>query len=374
MKICCIADIHIGMKTYGKIDPVTHFNIRELDGLQIFKNTIQYCIDNDIVTIVIAGDVYHQAVSSPMLQEKVNEILKYAIDNGRRLFILIGNHDLKPLATACSALKPLDTFNIPNVIQSDIFKEVNYTLDNESVRFVFLPTYHTAEEIHDILTNKITHDNTPIICIGHMSVQGAALNDWLISTNENFVDINDFKQDDIKAVILGHLHKHQVLMKKPITFYTGSLQRLDFNEEKQPKGFVILDTANWSYEFIPVDAQDFYTIDAQVDQVHSFDDIYKKIDTSRIKNAIVRVRIRTTSEFKLTNSQEKELSKYIEKFKPSNLLSIQQKLEDVRQMRNSALNESISIEKGLEIYFDGQKRSKERIAIGKKLLKEVKNE
>ena len=32
MKICCIADIHIGMKAYGKIDPVTHFNIRELDG------------------------------------------------------------------------------------------------------------------------------------------------------------------------------------------------------------------------------------------------------------------------------------------------------------------------------------------------------
>ena len=374
MKICCIADIHIGMKIYGKIDPVTHFNIRELDGLQIFKNTIQYCIDNDIVTIVISGDVYHQAVSSPMLQEKVNEILKYAVYNGRKLFILIGNHDQSKLNTACSALKPLDTFNIPNVIQSDIFKEVNYTLDNESVRFVFLPTYHTAEEIHDILTNKITHDNTPIICIGHMSVQGAALNDWLISTNENFVDINDFKQDDIKAVILGHLHKHQVLMKKPITFYTGSLQRLDFNEEKQPKGFVILDTTNWSYEFIPVDAQDFYTIDAQVDQVHSFDDIYKEIDTSRIKNALIRVRIRTTSEFKLTNSQEKELSKYIEKFKPSNLLSIQQKLEDVRQMRNSALNESISIEKGLEIYFDGQKRSKERIAIGKELLKEAKNE
>lgn len=374
MKICCIADIHIGMKSYGKIDPTTHFNIRELDGLQVFKNTIQYCIDNNIVTIVIAGDVYHQAISSPMLQERVNEILKYAIDNGRKLFILIGNHDLKPLATACSALKPLDTFNIPNVIQSDVFKEVNYTLDNELIRFVFLPTYHTAEEIHDILTNKITHDNTPIICIGHMSVQGAALNDWLISTNENFIDINDFKQDNIKAVILGHLHKHQVLMNKPIIFYTGSLQRLDFNEEKQPKGFVILDTTNWSFEFIPVEAQDFYTIDAQVDQEHSFDDIYKKIDISKIKNAIVRVRIRTTSEYKLTNSQEKELSKYIEGFKPSNLLSIQQKLEDVRKMRNSALNENISIEKGLEIYFKGQKRSKERIAIGKEIVKGIKNE
>ena len=372
MKICCIADIHIGMKAYGKIDPVTHFNIRELDGLKVFKDTIQYCIDNNITTIVIAGDIYHQAISSPMLQEKVNEILKYAVDNGRKLFILIGNHDESKLDTSCSALKPLDTFNIPNVFQSDIFKEVNYTLDGESIRFVFLPTYHTAEDIHDILTNKITHDNIPIICIGHMSVQGAALNDWLVSTNENFIDINDFKQDDIKAVILGHLHKHQILIKKPITFYTGSLQRLDFNEENQKKGFVILDTNDWSYKFIPIEAQDFYTIDAQVDQIHSFDDIYKKINISKIKNAIVRVRIRTTSEFKLTNSQEKELTKYIESYQPSNLLAIQQKLEDVRQLRNSALNESISIEKGLEVYFKGQKRSKERIAMGKELLKEVK--
>ena len=107
MKICCIADIHVGVRSYSKVDPQTHFAYRELETLNTFKRVVTSCIDNHIPILLIAGDIYHSSVSSPMLQDEVNKILYYASTNNIKVLILDGNHDLKKLDTAVSALKPV---------------------------------------------------------------------------------------------------------------------------------------------------------------------------------------------------------------------------------------------------------------------------
>lgn len=370
LKICCIADIHLGMKLYGKIDPVTHFNTRELNTLDNFRGVVDYCIDNNIKVLIIAGDTYHNSLPTPTLQDEVNKIIKYASDNNIHCLILAGNHDVSKLDTSVTALKPLDTFCINNVVHTKQFKDIKLTINNEQVRFIFLPTYHTGDEIKSI-TDRITYDGTPIVYIGHMTVQGAALNDWLIGTNETYVDMDCFKHEGVKATVLGHLHKPQILDEDKMIFYTGSLQRLDFNEENQKKGFFVLDVSNndTTYTYHEVNSQLFYTLNLNtIGMSDSFDYVKKMIDTNRVKDAIVRIKLETDSASKLTTSQEKDIYEYLQSLCANTILNIQQKITDNEKVRNAAITEYVSMDKGLELYFDNQPRKEERIKLGKKIL------
>ena len=42
-------------------------------------------------------------------------------------------------------------------------------------------------------------------------------------------------------VALGHIHKHQQLAADPPVVYSGGVERIDFGEERDPKGFVVVD-------------------------------------------------------------------------------------------------------------------------------------
>ena len=61
MEICCIADIHIGVKSYSPIDPKTHFYTRELEALNNLQYVINKCLEKSISILVIAGDIYHNS-------------------------------------------------------------------------------------------------------------------------------------------------------------------------------------------------------------------------------------------------------------------------------------------------------------------------
>jgi len=70
---------------------------------------------------------------------------------------------------------------------------------------------------------------------------------------------------------LGHVHKRQVLSEYPPAVYAGSLERLDFGDEGEDKGFYVVDIAPGSgdkrvtYEFHKVDARRFLTVKADID-------------------------------------------------------------------------------------------------------------
>ena len=42
-------------------------------------------------------------------------------------------------------------------------------------------------------------------------------------------------------VALGHIHKHQIVGEQPMMAYAGSLERVDFGEESDDKGFCVVE-------------------------------------------------------------------------------------------------------------------------------------
>jgi exonuclease SbcD len=94
-------------------------------------------------------------------------------------------------------------------------------------------------------------------------------------------------------VALGHIHKHQVMNPggHPPVVYPGSLERIDFGEEREPKGFVIAEVARGStqWEFVPVDARPFVTLRVDADAEDPTEKVIAAIDAERIRDAVVRV-------------------------------------------------------------------------------------
>ena len=98
-------------------------------------------------------------------------------------------------------------------------------------------------------------------------------------------------------VALGHIHKHQELNggATPAIVYPGSLERIDFGEEGDPKGFCWVELARGAtqWQFVPVQVRPFITISADA---RDADDptrvVLDEISRKDVTDAVVRVNIK----------------------------------------------------------------------------------
>ncbi|MGK7927740.1 MAG: exonuclease SbcCD subunit D, partial [Spirulina sp.] len=117
-------------------------------------------------------------------------------------------------------------------------------------------------------------------------------------------------------VALGHVHKHQNLnpLNNPPVIYPGSIERVDFSEEKEDKGYVLVDIkkgkAKW--EFCSVPARPFCTINVDVSQTENpTEKILKTIAKKEIEDAVVRLIYKLRSD-QIEEIDTKRLQKALE--------------------------------------------------------------
>ena len=115
----------------------------------------------------------------------------------------------------------------------------------------------------------------PAILAGHVTV-----NDAVTSSEQSMMLGTDHvllrsavALDCFEYVALGHIHRHQVLGRSPHVVYSGSLQRIDFGEERDDKGFCLFDldlcgparrAYDVDFEFRRVNARRFHTINVKL--------------------------------------------------------------------------------------------------------------
>jgi len=146
------------------------------------------------------------------------------------------------------------------------------------------------------LREQIEPGETAILA-GHWAVTGASLPTGLPveMLQEPVVEITDLVAQDWDAVLLGHIHKQQVMSQKPLALYVGSPWANDWGEAEIPHGIWIMDSAlspgsGWiTIEDRPLETFDFNGDDRALEPPY-------EIAEALVMDAIVRVRISATQE------------------------------------------------------------------------------
>ena len=325
MKILHFADLHIGVENHGFPDPQTGVSTRLLDFLRTYDEMIEYAIDQEVDLVVFAGDAYKVRDPSQTHQKEfANRIIKLA-NNNIPTYLVAGNHDLPAISGKANALEVFPIFNQNMVHVSDQLNTSIIKTKSGPIQVIGLPwikrsQFLTRKDTQSLQIDKITElledrltrslmweieklDSTiPAILVGHVTVAGATVGTErsMMLGRDHTILTSTLASPLLDYIALGHIHKHQILARNPHVVYAGSLQRVDFSEENEAKGFceIELDPEKQTgsrmidFKFNPVAAREFLTID--IDIVNKLDpnqQIAEQLQKTKVNDAVVRVRI-----------------------------------------------------------------------------------
>jgi exonuclease SbcD len=164
-------------------------------------------------------------------------------------------------------------------------------------------------------------------------------------------------------VALGHIHKHQELNggQHPPIVYPGSLERIDFGEEGERKGFVMaqIERGHTEWDFVPVDARRFLTI--RIDVTTSDDPmtaILDELEQHNVGGAVVRLIIKASEEQEVL-IDDKPIRQVLRE--ASYIASIIRDIDRKHRHRLGDVSaETLTPKEVLELYLDSKETPRER--------------
>ncbi|MFO7320692.1 MAG: exonuclease SbcCD subunit D [Chloroflexota bacterium] len=328
IRILHFADTHIGMENYGRISPQSGLSTRVEDFLRRMDEMIDYARENDVDLTIFAGDAFKTRTPNPTFQRefawRVRDLIELA-----PLVLLVGNHDLPPMALKASSIEIYDTLAVPNVWVADEYElkvidtkrgPVAVGAAPYPVRSRLLEDEKTASMtiaeidalLQEVLANLLEDLATeadkldmPRLLTGHFTVDGAV---WgserqIMLGRDIAVARASLADPRWDYVALGHVHKHQNLTANqtgvPPVVYSGSIERIDFGEEHDAKGFcwVELQRGRADWQFVTVNARPFVTLRADLKESENpTQEVVDLIEEHHLQGAVVRLILQFTPE------------------------------------------------------------------------------
>ncbi len=386
IRVLHFADTHIGVESYGKTDPETGLSSRVVDFLRRMDEMVEYAREHDIDLVVFAGDAFKTRSPNPTYQRefawRVRDLAAIA-----PVVLLVGNHDLPPTVLKASSIEIYDTLDVPNVWVANEYEvrkidtkrgsvavgTAPYPLRSRLMKHLHtggLTIAETDARLQDTLTNilenlaqeadKVAGDSDmPRLLTGHFSVSGAI---WgsersVMLGRDVAVLPSSLADPRWDYVALGHIHKHQNLTKAqegiPPVVYSGSLERIDFGEEGDLKGFCSVELArgNTAWEFVYVDARPFITLKADCRKSQNpTGKVLSLIKKHVLEGAVVRLLLQVTPESEM-RLNESEIRAALKREKVFSLAAIRKDIEQPVRSQLGASPEGLTHEELLERYL-----------------------
>ena len=297
---------------------------------------MDYAIVHQADVVLFAGDAFRTRNPDPTHQREFALRMRRLSDAKIATLLLVGNHDVPVMEQRASSIEIFDTLGVPCVVVVSKPDVLRFETPHGPVQIAAIPypvrqRLLTREQFRKLdqesldravseavvsiireLAGRLDPD-LPAILAGHFSVESAH---WGSERNimigrDVTVPLSTLLDPTWDYVALGHIHQHQNLNpdNTPPVIYPGSLERVDFGEERQPKGFVWVEiwpgqfegagpqSGRTEWRYIEVPARPFITLRVDVRaEDKPLDAIREAIARLDLVGAVVRLIVQMTPE------------------------------------------------------------------------------
>ena len=402
MRVLHFSDLHIGVENYGRIDPETGLSTRLGDFLYSLDQVVEFALTEGVDLVLLAGDAYKGRDPTQTHQREFAKRLNRLSRAGIPTFLLVGNHDLPAASSRATAVDIFPTLEVANVYVGNSLKNYDVSTPSGPIQVLAVPWPRRSailsredsrgmsiEQVRQALEERLTegidieakklNPDIPAIITAHVTVNGATVGTErsMMLGRDHVLLVSALDRPQVEYVALGHIHKHQILRPDPpMVVYSGSLQRVDFSEEGDEKGFCVVDLDQTApqgqrmtnFEFHKLDARIFVTVDVSVEpqDVDPTATVVRAINRKEIADAVVRVRISLAAKSD-AHLQETEIREALE---PAHFIaSISREIVGSRRTRISPTEgEDLQPMQALGLYLDSRNIEGER---RKKILRKA---
>jgi exonuclease SbcD len=287
-----LSDIHMGSGfSHGRIHPETGMNTR----LQDFVGTLSRCVDRAIAEpadlVLFGGDAFPDATPPPLVQQAFAGQFRRLADAGIPTVLLVGNHDQHAQGQGGASLCIYRTLGVPGVIVGDRLETHRLKTQTGPVQIVTLPwltpsVLLTRPEMEGLSMAEVSQQlldrlrvalegeirrldpALPTILLAHLMTDTATFGaERFLAVGRGFtVPMAMLARECFDYVALGHVHRHQVLCESPLVVYPGSIERVDFSEADEEKGYVwaTVEKGHTQITFCPLPVRSFITVKADL--------------------------------------------------------------------------------------------------------------
>jgi exonuclease SbcD len=250
-KTIIVGDLHIGgQQSMAKLSIGDNINSRVQDQLKLLNFIHNTAINNEVDRIILTGDIFHDPKPDNYLVLLFIDWLKQCHQYNIEVHIVAGNHDFRRQGNRfISILDLISWVELPDV---SIHNNIN-TIHTDGASYTFLPFRDRRTLDLDSLSKAIDDFNCKLIyevleipienskiLVGHMALEGSIYSNEIDElSNEIMCPLDMFEKYDY--VWMGHVHKPQVLCKKPHIAHIGSMDISDSSEVNHKKIIILFD-------------------------------------------------------------------------------------------------------------------------------------
>jgi DNA repair protein SbcD/Mre11 len=288
VKVLHLSDIHLGSGfSHGRVNPETGWNTR----LEDFVGTLGRCIDRAVAEpvdlVLFGGDAFPDATPPPYIQQAFAQQFRRLVDAQIPTVLLVGNHDQHSQGQGGASLCIYRTLGVPGFVVGDRLDTHTIQTRSGAIQIITLPwltrstllTRPDAEglslaEVNELLIDRLRvalegeirrlDPDLPTILLAHLMTDTARFGaERFLAVGKGFtVPMPLLTRPCFDYVALGHVHRHQILCEQPYVVYPGSIERVDFSEEQEDKGFILLEVerGKTQLEFCSLPVRRFQTI------------------------------------------------------------------------------------------------------------------